>query len=207
MDTKAMYRLTYGLFVLTAVNDGKANGCIINTAIQAASAPNTITISVNKADYTHDMIMASRRFNISVLSEEASFDTFKQFGFQSGRDTDKFKDFTDWKMADNDIPIITAGTNAYISCVVVDTADLGSHTMFIAYVKDMEVLADTPSATYSYYQEHIKPKRQPAPEEKKGHTYWVCTVCGYIYDGEDLPADFICPICKHPAEDFEKVIE
>lgn len=203
MNKKAMYSLTYGLFVLTARSGETDNGCIINTAAQVTSSPNRISIAVNKANYTHDLILESGVFNISVLSEQAGFDIFRHFGFQSGRAADKFSGFSACKRSENGLFYITEGTNAYISASVEQTIDLGSHTLFIAAVEDMEVLSQAPSATYAYYQAHIKPKaQQPAAA---GKTVWRCTVCGYIYEGEELPPDFICPLCKHPASDFEKV--
>ena len=203
MNKKAIYNLTYGLFVLTARCDEKDNGCIINTAGQVTSTPNRISITVNKDNFTHDMIMESGKFNISILSEKASFDTFKHFGFQSGKTVDKFEGYSAAKRSENGIYYITEGTNSYISATVEQTLDLGTHTMFIAAVDDMEVLADEPSASYAYYQLSIKP--QPEDKASQGKTAWRCTVCGYIYEGEELPADFICPLCKHPASDFEKV--
>ena len=205
MDPKAMFKLSYGLFVLTAGGE-KTNGCITNTAIQVTSEPNRISIAVNKANYTHDMVMHTRKFNVSILSQEASFDTFKHFGFQSGRNVDKFADFTACKRAENGIYIITEGTNAYISAEVEQTIDLGTHTLFIAKVTDLDVLSSVSSATYEYYQNNIKPKPQ-APAAPTGKTVWRCTVCGYIYEGDPIPADFICPLCKHPASDFEKITQ
>ena len=206
MDPKAMFKLSYGLFVLTAREGEKDNGCITNTAIQVTSEPNRISIAVNKANYTHDMVMHTRKFNVSILSQEASFDTFKHFGFQSGRNVDKFADFNACKRAENGIYIITEGTNAYISAEVEQTIDLGTHTLFIAKVTDLDVLSSVSSATYEYYQNNIKPKPQ-APAAPTGKTVWRCTVCGYIYEGDPIPADFICPLCKHPASDFEKVTQ
>lgn len=206
MDKKALYNLSYGLFVLTAKEGIKDNGCIINTAIQSASMPQTITISVNKANYTHDMIMKTKKFNLSILSLDASFDIFKQYGFQSGRDTNKLLSYGDWKRSVNDLAYITKGTNGYISCYVTNVVDLGSHTMFIAEITDMNVLSDVPSMTYQYYMNFVKPK----PEKivtKEGKTVWVCKICGYVYEGEELPEDYICPLCKHPSSDFEKQIQ
>ena len=205
MDNKAMFKLSYGLFVLTAKDEVKANGCITNTAIQVASEPNQISFAVNKANYTHDMVMKTMKCNISVISEAADFALFKHFGFQSGRDVDKFADFTDCEMAENGIPYITKGTNAYFSIEVKQTVDLGSHTLFIGEPVAMEVLTETPSATYTYYQDNIKPKPEKVGETKEGKTVWRCRICGYEYVGEELPEDFICPVCKHPASDFEKV--
>lgn len=205
MDKKALYKFTYGLFVLTSRQEGKDNGCIINTAIQVTSEPNRISIAVNKSNHTHDMILAAGKFNISVISQDAEFSLFRRFGFQSGREADKFADFKGFDRAGNGILFITDGCNAYFSAEVEQTIDLGSHTLFIAAVTDMKVLQDKPSASYEYYQNHIKPKPQAAPSAA-GKTIWRCTVCGYVYEGEELPADYICPLCKHPASDFEKVI-
>lgn len=203
MDKKAMYKMSYGLFVLTSAYEGKDNGCIINTAVQVTSEPNRISIAVNKSNYTQEMIQKSKIFNISVLSETADFDTFRRFGFQSGRDADKFADFPDCRRSANGLFYVTAGTNAYISASVEQTVDLGSHMLFIASVDDMEVLSDAASATYAFYQSEIKPK--PQKTAGAGKTAWRCSVCGYTYEGETLPDDFICPLCKHPASDFEKV--
>lgn len=203
MDKKAMYKLSYGLFVLTSAYGGKDNGCIINTGIQVTSEPNRISIAVNKANYTRELVEKSGRFNLSVLSEAAGFDIFRHFGFQSGRDVDKFVDYLHCERSANGLYVITNGTNAYISAAVEKTVDLGSHMLFIAAVDDMEVLSGDPSATYAYYQDQIKPK--PARQASSGKTAWRCTVCGYIYEGEELPVDFTCPLCKHPASDFEKI--
>lgn len=203
MNKKAMYNLTYGLFVLTSRLDGKDSGCIINTAGQVTSTPNRISITVNKDNYTHDLVMKSKKFNLSILSEKADFEIFKHFGFQSGRNVDKFQDYTHCRLSENGLFYITEGTNAYISATVEQTMDLGTHTMFIASVDDMEVLSSDPSATYAYYQSNIKPRPEQKADSAK--TAWRCTVCGYVYEGEELPADYICPLCKHPASDFEKV--
>lgn len=205
MDKKAMYKLSYGLFVLTSAADGRDSGCIINTAQQVTSEPNRISIAVNKSNITHDLVKKSGKFNISIISEAAEFELFKHFGFQSGREVDKFAGYADCKRSANGLYYVTAGINSYISATVEQEVDLGSHTLFIASVDDMEVLADTPSATYAYYQSSIKP--QPAKDVQTGKTVWRCTVCGYVYEGEELPADFICPLCKHPASDFEKVTQ
>lgn len=203
MDKKTMYNLTYGLFVLTSAFDGKDSGCIINTAGQVTSEPNRIGITVNKSNFTHELVEKSRKFNVSILSEEARFETFQHFGFRSGRDVDKFSGYEACRRSANGLYFVTAGTNGYISATVEQTVDLGSHTMFIANVEDMEVLTGVPSATYAYYQSSIKPK--PENPASTGKTVWRCTVCGYIYEGEKLPEDFVCPLCKHPASDFEKV--
>ena len=191
----------------------KLNGCIINTGIQAASDPLTVAVSLNKADYTCGMIMKTGEFNLTFLSEDAKFETFEHFGYQSGKDVDKFaKDSLakfEYKLAANDIPYITTGANAYLSAHVTKSVDLGSHMLFIAEITDAEVFSKTPSVSYSYYFANIKPKPaakaadgDAAGEKKVG---WICTICGYIYPHEELPADYICPICKHPASDFKKL--
>jgi flavin reductase (DIM6/NTAB) family NADH-FMN oxidoreductase RutF len=205
MDNKAMHTLSYGLFVLTAKDGEKDNGCITNTAMQAASEPNTITFCINKANLTHDMVKATGKCTVSVISEEADFELFKRFGFQSGRDADKFDGFTAVERGGNGIYHVTEGVCAYFDLEVKSEVDLGSHTMFIAEPVDMQVISDAEPATYAYYHANIKP--QPAAEPAEGgKTVWRCKICGYIYEGEDLPDDFICPICKHPASDFEKVV-
>ena len=206
MNTKTMYNLSYGLFVLTANQDGKDNGCIINTAAQVTSEPNQITIAVNKLNLTHDMIAATKKFTASILSEGADFSLFKRFGFQSGRDADKFASFGGAKRVANGTLAVTEGTNGYISAAVTKEIDVGTHTIFLASVTDMDILSDVPSATYTYYQSHIKPKPEPVGKTAAGQTVWRCVICGYEYVGEELPEDFICPICKHPASDFEKVV-
>ena len=198
MDQKAFYKLTYGLFLLTAREEGRDNGCIINTAIQAANDPPRLAIAVQKENLTHDMIVRTGVFAISSISTSATFDLFRRFGMQSGREVDKFEGFDDVERGANDLLYLTRGANMTMSGRVVDQMDLGSHTLFIGEVGDAVVLSQEPSCTYAYYQSDIKPKKQ----EKKG---WVCTVCGYVYEGDPLPADFICPWCKHGAEDFEPV--
>lgn len=198
MDNKAMYRLSYGLFILTAKEGDKDNGCIINTAIQVTTDPNRITVAVNKKNYTHDMILRTGVFNVSVLTENSSFETYKHWGFQSGADVDKTKEIS-FSRAQNGVIYLTKETNAMISAKVVNSVDLGTHTLFIADVTDAQVISDDPSVTYAYYQSHIK-QAPKAASEKKG---FICTVCGYIYEGETLPDDFVCPWCKHPASDFK----
>ena len=207
MDKKAMYKISYGLFVVTSAENGRDNGCITNTLAQVTSEPNRVSLCVNKANLTHDMILSSGIFSASVISEQADFALFKRFGFQSGRDADKFADFTDTKRLDNGLLAVTKGTNAVISGKVIQSVDLGSHTMFIADVTGMEVLSDAPSATYEFYQSNIKPKPEAVGKTSDGQTIWRCVICGYEYVGEELPEDFICPICKHPASDFEKVVK
>ena len=204
MDNKVMYSLSYGLFVLSARQGDKDNGCITNTAIQVTTDPNRIAVAINKSNYTHDMVKETGRFTVSILSEEAKFDLFQRFGFQSGRDVDKFAGFEQHTGKDADgIRYVTQGANAWLSCKVVSATDLGTHTLFLADVLDGGVISSVPSATYSYYQAHIKPKPAAAPAAPSEKKRWVCKVCGYVYEGDELPADYICPLCKHPASDFE----
>lgn len=200
VEPNALFKLSYGLFVLTAKDGGKDNGCIINTVTQLTDTPKRITIAVNKANYTHDMIQKTGVFNVSVLSEDVPFKIFQQFGFQSGRDADKFAGMATQTRSANGLRYLSEYTNAFISAKVISAEDYGTHTLFVADITEAKVLSAEPSVTYAYYFEHIKPKPQPTAETKKG---WVCKICGYVYEGEDLPADFICPLCKHGAEDFE----
>ena len=202
MDNKALYNIGYGLYVLTAKDGEKDNGCITNTLMQVSSNPLKAVIAVNKQNFTHDMIMKTKEFNISMLTEDAPFAVYRHFGFFSGRKTNKFGVIDYAKRAENGIKYIDEQyANAYLSCKVTDTADFGTHTLFTAEIVDGKVLSDKPSATYSYYQKNVKPKKT-APAKAKG---WQCKICGYIYEGEELPKDFVCPICKHGASDFEKL--
>lgn len=199
MNNAAMFKLSYGLYVLSAKDGAKDNGCIINTAAQVTTTPNRITIAVNKQNYTHDMIKATGIFNVSMLDETVPFDVFKTFGFQSGRDADKFREVA-FERSANGIAYVKDHTAAFISGKVVSEVDLGTHTLFLADVTDGEMLSGKEAVTYSYYQSNIKPK--PEAVKKTGYR---CKICGYVYEGEPLPEDFICPICKHGAIDFEKI--
>ena len=202
IDPVAFNKLSYGLFVLTARDGDSLNGCIINTAQMLTDSPKRITIAVNKANLTHDMIMKTGEFNVSVLTESVPMAVFEHFGFQSGRNAHKFLGFEDFEIASNGIPYITAHTNAFFSGKVVAAADNGTHTLFTAEVTEAEVLSGEESVTYAYYFAHIKPKKNKPAEEKRG---WVCKTCGYFHEGDELPSDFVCPICKHGPEDFERV--
>lgn len=198
MDNNALFKLSYGLYVLTARQDGKDNGCIVNTVMQITDDPKRIVVGVNKQNLTHDMILATGEFNVSVLSQEATFWFFEHYGFQSGRDVDKFANIPETR-TENGLRYVAACTNAVISGKVISTVDCGTHTLFVADVTEAKLLSQEPSMTYQYYFDHVKPKPQPAKTES-----WVCKICGYVYEGAELPADFICPWCKHGVEDFEK---
>lgn len=200
MDPSAFFKLSYGLFVLTAKDGAKDNGCIINTVLQVTDTPKRILIAVNKANYTHDMIQKTGVFNVSVLTTDVPFKVFQQFGFQSGRDVDKFAGDAEARTA-NGLRYIPEYSNAVLSGKVINSYDYDTHTVFVADVTEAVTLSNVPSVTYQYYFDHIKPKPQPTTE-KKG---FVCKICGYIYEGDELPADYICPLCKHGAEDFERL--
>ena len=187
MDKKAMYKLTYGLFILTAREGDKDNGCIVNTVTQVTTAPNRITVAVNKQNYTHDMIQRTGVFNVSVLTTDSKFDTYRHWGFQSGAEVNKMEEIS-FQRADNGIVYIAEECNACISAKVISATDLGTHTLFLADVTDAKVLSDTESVTYSYYQKNIK----AAPKTDGSKKGFVCTVCGYIYEGDTLPEDFVC---------------
>ena len=200
MNNKAIYKLTYGLFVLSVFSKGKHNGCIINTAIQIANNPTRIAIAVIKNNKTHDMILNTGEFNISSITTEARFYLFQHFGMQSGRDVDKFAQFSDVARSNNGIYYLTKMANMYISAKVTEQFDLGSHTLFIAEVTDANVLSDKPSCTYEYYQNTIKPK--PSVSKKNSFS---CSICGYVYEGDEMPDDFLCPLCNHGKEDFVRI--
>ena len=197
MDRKAMYKLSYGLFVLTAREDEKDNGCIINTAIQAASEPNQLSICVNKANYTHDMIVRTGKFTVSVLSQNAQFELFKHFGFQSGRDTNKFETFEKCSRGENGIYYITEGTNAYISVTVNKTEDLGSHTMFIGEITDMEVLSNVPSVAYAYKMKYDAIKKKAGRKN-----------CGQVdHNTGKRSIDVIGELCGDSAKQVQRYIK
>ncbi len=200
IDKTAMYTLTYGLFVLSARSGERDNACIVNTVTQIADRPLTIAVSVNKANHTHDMIKESMAFNVSVLTEDTPFSLFEHFGFQSGRDTDKFAGYAEKERAQNGIFYLTKHCSAVLCARVQSVIDCGSHSLFIAALEEAKVLSKAPSLSYAYYHAHVKPKPKPREEKKKG---FICKICGFVYEGDELPPDYICPICKHGAEDFE----
>jgi flavin reductase (DIM6/NTAB) family NADH-FMN oxidoreductase RutF/rubredoxin len=199
MDTKSLSKIGYGLYVLTTNYDNIDNGCIINTVQQVTSNPLRLSIVVNKNNYTHDLILDSCVFNINVLTTETPFKVFEHFGFQSGRNVNKFAGCEQELRAVNHVLYLPKYINAYFACRMVKSIDLGTHTMFIADVLDAVNINDKDSATYDYYQKNIKPKNKLT----KG--CWVCKVCGWVYEGEQLPDDIVCPLCKHGKEEFEYV--
>lgn len=202
MDPKALFQITYGLYVLTTRQDGRNNGLIINTVMQIAEEPNRLAITISKRNHSCQMLRETGIFNVSTITTEADFALFQRFGMQSGRDVDKFDDFDGITCTENGLYRLDTMTNAYLSGKVLHEMDLGTHYLFIAEVTDGQVLSDAEPCTYSYYQSHIKPK--PAAAKKKS---WVCEVCGYVHEGDELPDDFVCPVCKHGREVFRLVEE
>lgn len=197
-DPTALFKIGYGLYVVTS-NDGKKdNGLIVNTVTQISDNPNRIAVNINKNNYSCEVIEKAGKLNVCVISEDAPFNMFKHYGFVSGRDVDKFEDVEHVAKAKNDLMFLTKYSNAYISCKVFDTVDLGTHIMFLCDVTESIVLSDKNTMTYTYYQENVKPK----PDIEKGY---ICEVCGFVYEGSKLPDDYICPLCKHGVDVFSKI--
>lgn len=199
-ETNAMFKINYGLYLLSANDENKDNACIINAVNQITENPKRISIAVNKQNLTHDMVLKTGKFSISVLTEETPFSVFSKFGYHSGKDTDKFADVNNIERCTNGTAYLPEYSNAIICAKVVDIQDYGTHTLFVGEVESSEVLSDSPSLTYSHYLENTRVKTATA--KKKG---FRCKICDYIYEGETLPADYICPICKHGAADFEPI--
>ena len=201
MDKNALFKISYGLYALFAKSGQKDNACIINTLMQVTSSPDVIcSISVSKSNLTHDMIAETGRFNVSVLDTSCPYSIFEELGMKSGRDGDKLSGIKTERL-DNGILTLAEYSNAHMSFEVTRSVDMGTHTTFIAILTEAKTVSDIGSMTYSYYHSSVKPK--PKEKQKGG---WRCVICGYVYEGEELPADFICPICKHGASDFEKII-
>ncbi len=200
IENGAMYKISYGLYMLTTTDGEKQNGCIVNTVAMLTDAPKRVTLFVNKANYSNELLKKTGVFNVSVLTESAPFELFKQFGFVSGREKDKFAKGT-YERSENGLYYLSSHANALLSGKVVDSYDYGTHTLFVAELTEAKKLSDEKSVTYEYYQQNIKAKPQVKAEENTEK--WACKVCGYVHEGP-LPEDFICPWCKHPASDFER---
>ena len=199
-DLTALFNIGYGLYVITS-NDGvKDNGMICNTVIQLTSSPERIGVTINKSTYTHEVVRKTGIMNVNCLTIDAPFKVFEIFGFQSGRNADKFADCTP-KRSDNGLVFLPRYINSYISLKVDDYIDLGTHGMFICSITEAQCVSKVETMTYSYYHKNVKPK-PPTTEKKVGY---VCTVCGFIYDEEDIPDDYVCPLCNHGREVFEKL--
>ena len=196
-DPKALYQLGYGLYVLTARDGEKDNGCIINTAMQVASEPLLVAVGVNKQNYTCDLVQKTGLLNVNSLTVDTPFEVFRHFGYQSGRTVDKFADKTPARSS-NGLPILTEHTGGFLSLTVKQEIDAGSHSLFLCEPTEGCLQPGTETVTYAYYQRHIKPRPASTPKRKG----FVCTVCGHVYEGDTLPADYICPVCKHGAADF-----
>ena len=202
MDKKALHRLSYGLYLLSAREGERDNACIINTAVQVANNPVLVSAAVLKNNLTCAMIENTGRCALSVLTEDAPLELYRRFGMQSGRTADKFDGFAAVTRTESGLYRLTEHANAYLALEVTASQDLGSHMLFIGRVTEAETLSDVPGCTYAQYQNALKKQSAPAPAAKKA---WRCKVCGYVYEGESLPADFVCPLCKHGPEDFEPV--
>lgn len=197
IDTTALFKLGYGLYVVTSNDGEKDNGLIVNTVMQVAVSPDRLAVAINKANYSHDVIKKTGIMNVNCLTEGAPFSLFKSLGFRSGRDCSKLSCYMASK-SENGLAVLPDYVNAFISLKVEQYIDLGSHGMFICAITESKRFSDAPSMTYDFYHKHVK----PAPPKKKGY---VCKICGYVYEGEPLPDDFICPLCKHGVSDFEKL--
>ena len=198
-DLTALFNIGYGLYVVTS-NDGKKdNGLIVNTVTQVTNTPNRIAVTINKDNYSHHVIKQTGIMNINCLTEDAPFSVFEKFGFVSGRNVDKFADCEPLR-SDNGLAFLPRHINSFMSLKVEKYLDLGTHGMFICEVTEARVVSDRPTMTYTYYQKNVKPK--PKTDNKTGY---VCKICGWVYEGEELPEDIVCPLCKHGAADFEKI--
>lgn len=199
IDITALFKIGYGLYVVTSNDGNRHNGLIVNTVTQVTNTPNRIAVTINKANYSHGVIKATGILNVCCLSEEAPFSVFENFGFRSGKDADKFADAPFWT-SENGLAVPSQYVNGFISLKVEQYLDFDTHGMFVCTLTEAKNINSIPTMTYTYYQENVKPK--PQPQKKKG---FVCKICGYVYEGDTLPDDFICPLCKHGAEDFEEI--
>lgn len=204
MDNKALYNISYGLFVIGTRSGEKINACITNTCMQVASEPTRLSVSLLNKNYTCDLIKESSFFSLSVLDKNTAFEVFKRFGYQSGRDVDKFAGF-EYEADRNGCPLILSNVCSVFSCRVVSKTDLGTHTLFVAEIEDAKVTSSVEPMTYAYYQSSVKPKVKV--EASRKIIGWRCKICGYEYMQSELPSDYICPMCGHPAEDFEPIYE
>lgn len=198
-DMKSLFNLGYGLYAVTTNDGNKDNALIVNTVMQVNSSPNRVAVVINKQNYSYHVVKQTGKLNVNCLTEETPFKVFEKFGFVSGRNVDKLADFS-FERSDNGLAVLTKYSNSFISLTVNEYVDLSTHGMFVCNVSEARVLSEKPTMTYAYYHENVKPK--PEVEGKKGY---VCKICGYVYEGENLPDDFICPLCKHGASDFEKI--
>ena len=212
MDSKALYSISYGVFILGSHDDKKINACVTNTCMQVAANPARLAITVINQNYTCEQIKACGTFALSVLDKSVTYATIERFGFQSGHNVDKFSDFAH-SLDANGNPYLNDQVCALFICKVISSQDLGTHTLFVAEIEDSKVLSDKAPLTYADYHKDVKPKAGAGDSEKNAENAgkkiigWRCKICGYEYEGEELPSDYECPICGHPAEDFEPIYE
>ncbi len=199
MNPAALFRIGYGLYVVTSHDGNKDNGLIVNTVVQLTDSPNRVAVTINKRNYSHDIIQKTGKMNVNCLSTDAPFKVFQAFGFVSGRDVDKFANCSPSR-SDNGLIYLPHYINAYLSLEVERYIDFDTHGMFVCRVTEAKVVSDLETMTYTYYQKNVKPN--PEPPKKK---VYVCKICVYVYEGETLPEDFVCPLCKHGAADFEEI--
>ena len=199
-DLNALFKIGYGLYVVTCKDETKDNGLILNTVMQVTNEPAKIGVAVNKNNYSSKIINETKKMNVNILNTDAPFEIFERFGFQSGRDVDKFESF-DFERTENGMAVLTNYINSYISLKVIDVIDLGTHYFFIGDIEAAKIINEKETMSYDYYQKNVKPK----PQIKKETNQYVCLVCGYVYEGDELPEGFECPLCKHDASAFEKI--
>ena len=200
LDPSALFQIGYGLYVITTRDGDKDNGCIVNTVMQITSNPLIVAVGINKQNYSCDIVLKTGKLNVNCLTQDTPFEVFRNFGYQSVRDTDKFGT-EEHRRSDNGLIVLSEHVGAFLSLTVEQSIDLGSHILFLCSVSESRVIIPRANnITYSYYQSNVKPKPQAQEQKKKG---FVCKICGYVYEGDTLPEDFVCPICKHGAEDFE----
>lgn len=220
MNEKALFQIGYGLYLVAANENGKDNACIVNTVMQVTQNPIRLLVSINNQNLTHDMIKNTGKLTVSVLTEKTPFSVYSHFGYQSGKKVDKFDNFEDVTRCANGCYRLNRNSSAYFCGTVSESFVLDTHTMFLVEVTDADIVSSQAPVTYDFYQKYVKQPYKPAVkksdvnkkntgEEKKAETAttnsYVCKICGYVYEGESLPEDYICPICKHGASDFEKI--
>ncbi len=209
LNQDALFQINYGLFLVAANENGKDNACIVNTVMQVTQNPVRLLVSISNQNLTHDMVKRTGKLTVSVLTEKTPFSVYRHFGYQSGKQADKFAAFEDVTRCANGCYRLNRNSSAYFYGTVCDSFVLDTHTMFLVEVAAAEVVSSETPVTYEYYQRHVKQSYKPVTKEEKSNTEktnsYVCRVCGYVYEGEYLPEDFICPICKHGAADFEKI--
>ena len=204
LDVKSLFKISYGLYVVTTNDGNRDNGMICNTVVQVTAEPPKVAVTINKVNYTHDVIRKTGKMNVCTLAKSAPFAVFEDFGFRSGRDSEKFSS-SGLVRSENGLAVLSRYCNSFFSLEVESYVDLGTHGMFICNVTEAQTMSSEPTMTYDYYMSDVKPKPQAAPAAPGGAKRWICPICGYVYEGEGQPpADFLCPLCKHPGSEFEE---